>query len=68
VAISSGSACASGRDGGSPVLAAMGIAPDWCRSGLRLSLGPWLSATDLDAVATQVKGALERVAATSAPA
>ena len=68
VAISSGSACATGRDGGSPVLAAIGIAPDWCRSGLRLSLGPWLSATDLDAVATQVKGALERVAATSAPA
>lgn len=68
VAISSGSACASGRDGGSPVLAAMGIAPDWCRSGLRLSLGPWLSATDLDAVAAQVQGALERVAATSAPA
>jgi cysteine desulfurase len=68
VAISSGSACASGRDGGSPVLAAMGIAPDWCRSGLRLSLGPWLSASDLDAVAAQVQGALERVAATSAAA
>ena len=68
VAISSGSACASGRDGGSPVLAAMGIAPDWCRSGLRLSLGPWLSESDLDAVAAQVQGALERVAATSAAA
>ena len=67
VAISSGSACASGRDGGSPVLAAMGIAPDWCRSGLRLSLGPWLSDADLNGVAAQVQGALDRVAATSAP-
>ena len=41
IAVSSGSACSSGKDTGSPVLAAMQVAPSLQRSGLRLSLGSW---------------------------
>jgi cysteine desulfurase len=53
VAVSSGSACSSGRaahpDGlsPSPVLEAMGYGPGEAASGLRLSLGPWHSRSDL---------------------
>jgi cysteine desulfurase len=62
LAVSSGSACSSGRtahpDGlsPSPVLEAMGYAPGEAASGLRLSLGPWLSVSDL----ALVPAALER--------
>ncbi|MFQ6537141.1 MULTISPECIES: cysteine desulfurase family protein [Aphanothece] len=51
VAASSGSACSSG--GGpapSPVLQAMGLTQAEAASGLRLSLGPWLQAADLESV------------------
>ncbi|MFM7312473.1 MAG: cysteine desulfurase family protein [Cyanobium sp.] len=49
--VSSGSACSHGRgaEGGSPVLRAMGHADAASRSGLRISLGPWTEAADLDA-------------------
>lgn len=66
VAISSGSACASGRDGGSPVLAAMGFDPGWCRAGIRMSLGPWLQDSDLPRVARAWQRALAAVASSSA--
>lgn len=55
-AVSSGSACSSGRGaepGGlapSPVLQAMGFAAAEAASGVRLSLGPWLTAADLEGV------------------
>ena len=39
IAISSGSACASGGGKPSPVLAAMGTAPEWIKSAIRVSLG-----------------------------
>jgi cysteine desulfurase len=39
VAISSGSACSSGKVSASAVLAAMGIAPEVARCALRISLG-----------------------------
>jgi cysteine desulfurase len=42
VALSSGSACSSGKVAPSHVLAAMGVAPDLSRSALRISLG-WSS-------------------------
>jgi len=61
VSISSGSACASGRDGGSPVLAAMGLDPAWCRAGIRLSLGPWVEADDLVFIRDALHLALERL-------
>lgn len=39
IAVSAGSACASGKVGSSPVLAAMGIAPEVARTVIRVSLG-----------------------------
>jgi cysteine desulfurase len=39
IAVSSGSACASGQKESSPVLAAMGIDPDQAKSAIRISLG-----------------------------
>ncbi|HUO55625.1 MAG TPA: cysteine desulfurase family protein [Rhodoblastus sp.] len=45
VALSSGSACSSGKVAPSHVLAAMGVAPEIARSALRISLG-WTSTTE----------------------
>lgn len=62
VAVSSGSACSSGRGANpwglapSPILQAMGYGDAEAASGVRLSLGPWLTAADLVAV----PGAVER--------
>ncbi len=48
-AVSSGTACSSagGAPGTSDVLLAMGHGPAEAASGLRISLGPWLAASDL---------------------
>ncbi len=43
--VSTGSACATGREGPSPVLAAMGFAPDEARRAIRISAG-WATAED----------------------
>jgi cysteine desulfurase len=61
-AVSSGSACSSGRGANpwgmapSPILQAMGYPDPIAASGLRISLGPWLTAGDLEGV----PGAVER--------
>lgn len=61
-AVSSGSACSSGRGADpyglapSPILLAMGYGEKEAATGLRLSLGPWLSAEDLE----PIPAALER--------
>jgi cysteine desulfurase len=61
-AVSSGSACSSGRGANpwglapSPILQAMGYPDDQAASGLRISLGHWLTAADLEGV----PGAVER--------
>ena len=39
IAVSSGSACASGGSVPSPVLLAMGVEPDFAKSAIRISLG-----------------------------
>ena len=57
LACSSGSACHAGRMEDSPVLAAMGTAPAWRRSGLRLTLGTWLSDADLATVPDRLDAA-----------
>jgi len=59
ISCSSGSACSSGQDVGSAVLAAMGYTPDQQRAGLRLSLGPWNQAQDVDLVVNAVREALD---------
>ncbi len=62
VAVSSGSACSSGKVAPSHVLAAMGVAPDLAGCAIRLSLG-WESAeTDLDSFASAWKAVLKHVA------
>ena len=61
--MSSGTACASGRASGSPVLRAMGYAPELAGSGLRLSLGPWLTPDQLQYLPDRVKAALLAVQA-----
>ena len=50
VAASSGSACSSGRSQDSAVLTAIDLPAPLRRSGLRLSLGPWLSEADLESI------------------
>jgi cysteine desulfurase len=49
IAVSSGSACSSGKVGTSHVLRAMGVAPDLARGAIRISLGP--TTTDADIAA-----------------
>ncbi len=62
IAVSSGSACSSGKVAPSHVLAAMGVAPDLAKCAIRLSLG-WDSAeNDLDSFATAWKAVLKHVA------
>ncbi len=50
IAASSGSACSSGDPKPSPVLQAIGLAPEWTKGGLRLTLGRLNTAADVDAV------------------
>ena len=66
-AVSSGSACASagagaGTAGSSAVLLAMGYGPDEATSGLRISLGPWLSPEDLAGLPAALEQARRSVA------
>ncbi|MEU6672317.1 cysteine desulfurase family protein [Streptomyces sp. NPDC046727] len=52
VAASTGSACHSGDHSPSPVLTAMGLSPDRALAALRLSLGRWTTAEDVETAAT----------------
>lgn len=66
-AVSSGSACTSGAGAGetaagSAVLLAMGYAPEEAASGLRISLGPWLSVADLAGLVPALDQARRRLA------
>jgi cysteine desulfurase len=62
VAVSSGSACSSGKVAQSHVLAAMGVAPDLAKGAIRLSLGWESGPADLDLFATAWGHVLEQVA------
>jgi cysteine desulfurase len=63
VAVSAGSACSSGAQEPSHVLAAMGIPRERARGALRLSLGIQTTEADVDAVAAHVARAVERLRA-----
>lgn len=65
VAVSSGSACSgvSGRAEPSPVLLAMGLDRAMAASGLRLSLGSWLEASQLARVPQALAAAMARCSA-----
>ncbi len=66
VAISSGSACSSGKVEPSHVLAAMGVAPELARGALRVSLGWTTTAADVDRFLAVWKDHLTRLKATAA--
>ena len=59
LAVSSGSACSSGKDSDSPVLVAMGLPKTRCRSSVRLSLGPWIERQHLDEIVQRFQVGLE---------
>ncbi len=63
LAVSSGTACARGRASGSTVLLAMGYPPEQAGSGLRISLGPWLTPSQLESLPDRVRAALSAVQA-----
>ena len=48
VAVSSGSACSSGKVAPSHVLAAMGVSPELARGAIRVSTGPTTTEADID--------------------
>ena len=68
-AVSSGSACSSGRGANpwglapSPILQAMGYPDPVAASGLRISLGHWLTLADLEGVPAAVERGRQRVIA-----
>jgi cysteine desulfurase len=62
IAISSGSACNSGKLVPSPVLLAMGYSNRAAKSGIRLTLGRYTTEADIDWVAMVLKQIIERLA------
>ncbi|MCU1567064.1 MAG: cysteine desulfurase family protein [Pseudarthrobacter sp.] len=66
VVCSSGSACAAGSDAPSPVLTALGIAPEVAQTAVRFSFDAIVTEADLAAAATAVEAAVGRVRALGA--
>ena len=62
VAVSSGSACSSGKVAPSHVLAAMGVRPELARAAIRISLGWESGKSDLDLFASAWGGVLKHIA------
>jgi cysteine desulfurase len=60
IAVSSGSACSSGKVGRSHVLSAMGVAPQLSECGLRVSLGWSSTAEEIDAFFAAFETVLSR--------
>lgn len=67
-AVSTGSACSSGSLEPSPVLLALGLAPEAARSALRISLGKDNDADDVDALLSALPGLLAQVRGASVDA
>lgn len=65
IAVSTGSACASGNPEPSPVLVAMGIPPEWALGGLRVSLGYSTTDADIDAALETLPACVARVRASA---
>ncbi len=64
LAVSSGSACASGKTGPSHVLLALGREPRLATAALRLSIGRFNTPTEIDQAATQVIAAVQALRST----
>ena len=58
--VSAGAACSSGKVETSPVLAAMGVAPELANSAIRISLGAGTTEDEIDAFARQWKHLFHR--------
>ncbi|MFW6730300.1 MAG: cysteine desulfurase family protein [Synechococcus sp.] len=67
VAVSSGSACSSGRSRPSAALLAIGCSPAEARSGLRLSLAPWIDDGALDPLPGLLESLLPTLPAADPP-
>lgn len=65
VAASTGSACHSGQTQVSPVLEAMGVEPEWARGAVRLSVGRWTTAEEVDLAARLLVDAFAALQANS---
>ena len=65
VAASAGAACSSGSLDPSPVLLAMGIAPEVAHGSIRFSLARTTTAPQLEEAATRVVAAIERLASST---
>jgi cysteine desulfurase len=63
VAVSSGSACSSGKVAPSHVLAAMGVRPDFTRGAIRLSLGWASTAAEVERFAAAFASIIARMRA-----
>ena len=61
IALSAGSACASGASTGSHVLEAIGVRPAGSYAVLRFSFGPSTTASDIDAAAGEVVKSVRRI-------
>lgn len=61
VVCSSGSACAAGSDAPSPVLTALGIAPEVAQTAVRFSCDAAVTEADLEAAAAAVQAAVEQL-------
>jgi cysteine desulfurase len=67
VVCSSGSACAAGSDAPSPVLVALGIAPETAQTAVRFSFTATITGAELDEAAAAVETAVGRVRNLAAP-
>ena len=67
VAVSSGSACSSGKDQANPALLALGYNPRQARSGLRFSVGPWLDAEDFEALPALLESVMSQLPTVELP-
>jgi cysteine desulfurase len=63
IGASTGSACAIGDPEPSFVLSAMGFKPDWAMGSLRLTLGRWSTARDIDRTLAVLPRAVEKIRA-----
>ena len=59
LAVSSGSACAAGEEGESPVLRALGLDPQLAQGGLRMTLGRENTPADIDRVIAVLPGVVQ---------
>ncbi|MDD2714365.1 MAG: cysteine desulfurase family protein [Candidatus Wallbacteria bacterium] len=66
IAVSTGSACASGSSKPSPILTAIGLAPDYAQGSLRISLGRWTEAEEIDCFLSVLPGIVGRLRRMSA--